>query len=99
MSLESRDWMVKAKCRGTTEYEQYDSDNRGKGQTASANSACDGCPVPVECARYALSLGAQARVGLVWAGVPVPEMPNTKYEREATRKLQIIASYPTRDEL
>lgn len=99
MSSESRDWMINAKCRGTTEYALYDSDNRGKGQAAAATSACDGCPVIVECARYALKLGESGRVGCVWAGIPVPEMVGTAYAKEATRKLEIIASYPTKDEL
>lgn len=92
----SRDWMVKAKCRGTTDYDAYESDNRGGGQIRSADIACGGCRVRVECARYALTLGNPK--GMVWAGIPVPETTGTSGYREAIRALKITASLPTEGE-
>ncbi|PBC38541.1 hypothetical protein CJ179_38750 [Rhodococcus sp. ACS1] len=88
--------MLRAKCRGD-DYDRYESDNRGQGQAADISRACDGCPVIVNCARYALA--NENHVGMVWAGVPVPEMPNTKYYRDAVRRLELIARLPTSDEL
>lgn len=92
--------MIDAKCRGTVDYTRYDSDNRGQGQAVEAREECDGCPVIVECARYALGPdGKGHRSGMIWAGLPVPESTTTDSYREYTRMLEIIASYPTRDEL
>lgn len=94
MSNEERDWMVRAKCRGTTDYDLYESDNRGSGQADETRLLCSGCPVFVECARW----GVKQVGGMVYAGIPVPESPSTPYYAEAMRKLQIFADLPTEDE-
>lgn len=90
MASYDRDWMVRAKCRDTSDYGLYDSDNRGGGQAEQAQRACVGCPVRAECASYALKY-ADTIGGLVWAGVPVPESPTTIYYHRALDRLRIIA--------
>lgn len=88
--------MIKAKCRGTDNYDAYESDNRGGGQVASADIVCGGCRARVECARYALSM--QTPKGMVWAGIPVPDTTASTGYREAIRSLKITASLPTEEE-
>ncbi|MBM4707863.1 hypothetical protein GS982_01695 [Rhodococcus hoagii] len=92
-----REWMIDAKCRGTHDPTLYESDNRGDGQREAAIALCGDCPAFVECARYALS--TESPRGMIWASVPVPEMPDSAGYREAIRVLEIIASLPTRDEI
>lgn len=92
----SRDWMVKAKCRGTINYDAYESDNRGGGQVRSADIACGGCRARVECARYALALNTPK--GMVWAGIPVPDTTTSGGYKEAIRALKITASLPAEGE-
>lgn len=95
-SSRSRDWMIRAKCRGTEDYDAYESDNRGGGQVAAADIACGGCRARVECARYALSMASPK--GMVWAGIPVPDTTGSPGYRDAIRALKITASLPTEDE-
>ncbi|WP_422047641.1 WhiB family transcriptional regulator [Rhodococcus qingshengii] len=90
-----RDWMVRAKCRGTGEDDLYASDNRGGGQIASADRLCGGCRVRVECARYALSFDNPR--GMIWAGVPVPDSGIAGF-RAAMKQIQITADLPTEAE-
>ncbi|CAM4331620.1 WhiB family transcriptional regulator [Nocardia ninae] len=82
--------MVRAKCRGAPAEElgTWESDNRGSGQEAAVVEACRGCPVMADCAAYGLATGPG---GMVWAGIPVPEMPNTRYYKRAVERLRGIA--------
>ncbi|WP_082871787.1 WhiB family transcriptional regulator [Nocardia terpenica] len=80
-----------AKCRTAStpeEWAQWESDNRGGAQQTEVVLACTGCKVARECATYALTFEPR---GMVWAGVPVPEMPGTDYYKRALRRLERIA--------
>ncbi|WP_232331631.1 WhiB family transcriptional regulator [Nocardia puris] len=82
--------MVAAKCRGSTgdNLRAWEADNRG-GDGNAVVDACRGCTVMRECARYGLATGPG---GMVWAGVPVPEMPHTSYYARAIARLNAIAN-------
>lgn len=94
MSSHDRDWMVDAICRYSDDPAKYESDNRGQGQSQEARLACYQCPVKVGCATYALKAKRPCN-GMVWGGVPVPEMNNTEWYRRAIETLKIVAmGYP-----
>ncbi|WP_082876054.1 WhiB family transcriptional regulator [Nocardia pseudobrasiliensis] len=90
MAPHDRDWMVRAKCRGTDDYAAYDADNRGGGQAEQLERACGGCTVKPECAAYALKHESTIG-GMIWAGVPIPESPTTIYYHRALDRLRVIA--------
>ncbi|WP_433662526.1 WhiB family transcriptional regulator [Nocardia sp. CA-128927] len=93
MAGEDREWMTDAKCRGTSNYRLYESDNRGGGQAERLERACGGCTVKPECASYALQFANQDECigGTVWAGIPVPESPSTIFYHRALDRLRVIA--------
>lgn len=84
-----RDWMIKAKCRTGVDLGLYIADNRGRGRDAAARleAACGGCRTVDYCAAYALKYDSEAG-GMVWAGVPVPQSPNTKFWARAMAQLR-----------
>ncbi len=93
MPSDSRDWMVRAKCRTSrtaAEFALYVSDNRGGRQAENLERACGGCTTKRECAAYAL-LDRDNIGGMVWAGVPVPQTPSTRFHRSAVAQLERIA--------
>lgn len=93
MPSESRDWMVNAKCRTSRtpdELRLYISDNRGGRQAENLERACGGCSAMRQCAAFAL-LDRDSIGGMVWAGVPVPQTPSTRFYRAAIKRLEKIA--------
>ena len=93
MAAFDRDWMINAKCRTTTDHHLYNADNRGRGKRKAdqLEQACGGCPVIAECAAYALKYRQDAG-GVVWAGVPVPQTPGTKFWNRAIADLESLAA-------
>ncbi|OZF05557.1 WhiB family transcriptional regulator [Rhodococcoides fascians] len=71
-----------SRCRGRADEYEYANVPGGQWRTKreAAELLCAGCPVMARCAHDALKLHA---LGMVWAGVPIPDHHNAEHVVEA----------------
>lgn len=75
-----------SRCRGRAAEYEYANVAGGQWKTKreAAEQLCAGCPVMAMCAHLALKHHA---LGMVWAGVPIPDHHNAEHVVEARMEL------------